>query len=82
VPKAKYQVPEPTATALAELGLAFYGPGSGQEAAVRALPGQAIAGSLATRALAAAIHHYFGYSLPLVERLPSLPSCREAPAPQ
>jgi hypothetical protein len=67
-------VPELMAAALAELGLVFYplGSRSGQEAAVRALAGQAVAGSLSPRALAAAIHYNFGHSLPLAERLATL----------
>lgn len=72
--EADYEVPEILPAALAELGLVFYPPGdpAGQEAGARALAAQAVSGIMTTRELAAAIHQYFGHTLPLAERLASL----------
>jgi hypothetical protein len=72
--EAAYHVPELMAAALSELGLDFYPPGSrsGQEAAVRALAGQAVSGSLTPQTLAAAVRQHFGHRLPLAERLTTL----------
>ncbi|MFD3701141.1 hypothetical protein ACFWUZ_34315 [Streptomyces sp. NPDC058646] len=59
---------------LDELGLVFYPRGSeaGQEAAVRALAHQMLAGRLTPRELASRIHQWFSHQLPLAERLAEL----------
>lgn len=72
--EADYHVPDILPAALAELGLDFYPRDSrgGREAAARALAAQAESGALTPRELAATIHHHFGHSLPLAERLAAL----------
>jgi hypothetical protein len=72
--EADYHVPDILPAALAELGLDFHPRDTrgGQEAAARALAGQAVSGSLTPRELAAAIHQHFGHGLPLAERLAAL----------
>ncbi len=72
--EADYDVPEILPAALEELGLAYYAPGShtGEEAAVRALAKQLLAGELTPRDLAFQAHQRFGHRLPLAERLAEL----------
>ncbi|MFI0264055.1 hypothetical protein ACH4OW_34205 [Streptomyces sp. NPDC017056] len=72
--EAEYDVPDLLPAVLGELGLAFYPRGSeaGQDAAVRALAHQLLAGRLTPRELALRAHQRFGHELPLAERLAEL----------
>lgn len=69
--EADYDVPEILPAALEELGLIYYPPGSrvGEEAAVRVLANQLLAGELTPRELAFQAHQHFGHRFPLAERL-------------
>ncbi|MFD0412313.1 hypothetical protein [Streptomyces sp. NPDC127108] len=72
--EAEYDVPGLLPAALDELGLTFHPRGSkaGQEAAVRSLAHQTLAGSLPPRELTLRAHQRFGHDLPLAERLAEL----------
>ncbi|MFG2715392.1 hypothetical protein ACGFX2_33290 [Streptomyces goshikiensis] len=72
--EAEYEVPDLLPVALDELDLVFYPRDSeaGQEAAVRALAHQLLAGKLTPRDLALRVHQRFGHQLPLAERLAEL----------
>lgn len=72
--EADYDVSDLLPPALDELGLTFHPVGSvaGQEAVVRALAAQMLAGELTPRELAFRIHQRFGHELPLAERLANL----------
>jgi hypothetical protein len=68
---ATYDLPDYLPDALAELGLEPAAPGTlaGQEAAVRALGRQLLAGKITPRNMVRRIHAVFGYDLPLAEGL-------------
>ncbi|WP_344443260.1 hypothetical protein [Kitasatospora nipponensis] len=72
--EADYEVPEILPVVLEELGLTHYPPGSaaGQEAAVRVLANQMLAGELTPRELAFQVHQRFGHRLPPAQRLAEL----------
>ncbi|MFC8492930.1 hypothetical protein ACFUJU_19440 [Streptomyces sp. NPDC057235] len=72
--EAEYDVPDLLPVVLDELDLVFYPRDSeaGQDAAVRALAHQMLAGRLTPRELALRIHQRFGHQLPLAERLAEL----------
>ncbi|MEV7525408.1 hypothetical protein [Streptomyces sp. NPDC091371] len=72
--EAEYEVPDLLPVVLDELDLVFYPYGSeaGQEAGVRALAHQLLAGKLTPRELAARIHQRYGHQLPLAESLAEL----------
>ncbi|MGW5849080.1 hypothetical protein ACWFQ8_14200 [Streptomyces sp. NPDC055254] len=72
--EADHEVPDLLPFVLDELDLVFYQRDSeaGQEAAVRVLAHQLMAGKLTPRDLALRIHQRFGHQLPLAERLAEL----------
>ncbi|CAL9638080.1 hypothetical protein SUDANB120_06261 (plasmid) [Streptomyces sp. enrichment culture] len=72
--EAEYDVPDLLPVVLDELDLVFYPRDSeaGQDAAVRALAHQMLAGRLTPRELALRIHQRFGHQLPLAEHLAEL----------
>ncbi|MGW0860015.1 tyrosinase family protein [Streptomyces sp. NPDC002690] len=72
--EAEYEVPDLLPVVLDELGLVFYPRDSeaGQEAFVRALACQMLAGRLTPRELALRIHQRFGHQLPLAESFSEL----------
>lgn len=72
--EAEYDLPDLLPVVLDELDLVFYPRDSeaGQDAAVRALAHQMLAGRLTPRELAMRIHQRFGHQLPLAERLAEL----------